>query len=228
MAAGAPPIQIQKKKSGIGCFGCGCIILIVIVLLLIGLLGAGGYLAYNGAKNLTDTSGVSVAQADGGDAVYASAQQKVNDFEQAFENRQPATLQLSDTEINTLIARDPAYAKLRGHVAVQLANDAANVQASYLLGDLEEKDKPLFADRYLNGNASLGLSFDPNQHMLLFDIRALHLKDRDLPSTYNTYVGAYLSQIVKQQTDDNQIARDFLARVQKVDIENGNLVIQIN
>jgi hypothetical protein len=223
MPVGAPPIQIQKKK-GMGCFGCGCAIAIVLVLLLIGLVAASCYYGYHALRNFTDTAGVPIVQADGGDATYSAAQKKVDDFENAFERRQPATLHLNASEINTLLARDPAFSKLQGHLAVTLQGQEATVQSSLPLGTFENV---IFPERYLNGNATFALSVDSDLHSLLFDIHQMQIHGQDIPPTSNASLNQLLNQIVNQKLQANQLARDFMASVHKADIENGELVIEI-
>jgi len=232
MPVGAPPIQIQKKK-GMGCFGCGCTIAIVLVLLLIVLGVVGGRFAYNAVQGYTSESPATVATTDGGDAVYATAHQKVNDFGDAFEHVQPATLHLSGDEINTLIARDPAYAKLRGHLHVTLQDNQAVIDSSDLIGDLAQAAfgaggaKWPFADRYLNARSTGTIGFDPTMHAISFNFTAVQANGQTVPPSACTGLNVDFNIFLNQALQQNQLARDFLARVHKADIENGELVIEI-
>ncbi len=219
----APPIVVVPKKRGWGCLGCGCALVIIIALLILGLCVFGGRKAYQVALGLTSNEPVTVVAADGGPAVYQTAQAKLNAFAQSFEREQPATLRLDSAEINTLIARDPAWAGARGHVAVQLQYQSATVQSSLLLGAVE---KQFMADRYLNTDAIFGLSFDPGTQRVLFDIQSVSINGQALPSSSAAGLNQTVNQLVNQQLQGNQLARDFLARAQKVGIENGQLVIE--
>ena len=195
----------------------------ILALLVLALGVFGGKKAYQVAQGLTSNQRVTITAADGGPAVYQSAQGKLDTFEQAFEREQPATLHLSADEINTLINRDPDWAKARGHLAVQLQGQAASVQSSFLLGSMESR---FMADRYVNFNATFGLSFDPATQHLLFDAQSLSMNGQLLPSSSNASLSLTINQLVNQQLQANQLARDFLARVKRADIENGELVIE--
>jgi len=217
------PIVVVPKKRGWGCFGCGCAILVLIVLLLLGLALLGGRKAYQVARGFTGSQPAPIVTADAGPAVYDGAERKLNDFEQAVAREQPATLHFSSDEINTLIARDPAFAQARGHLAVTLQGQTASLQTNIPLGQFE---KAFLTDRYLNADATFGLSFDPGTGRLLFDVQSLTLNGQPLPSGSNAGLDQTINQVVNQQMQANQLARDFLARVNKADIENGELVIE--
>ena len=224
MAIGAPPIQIQKKKRGFGCFGCGCAIAIVLLLLFVGFFVAGGYTLYHRAIDLTDPAAAPVPQSTSSDDVYTGASQKVTQFENAFESRQPASLHLSADEINALIARDPNFTNLRGHFFVSLQGSEATVQCDVQLGTYENV---VLADRYFHGNVAFGVSVDPDTHSLLFDIHGMQIKDQPVPPSSAQSLSQVVNQTVNQKLQQNQIARDFIARVTKLDIENNELVIEI-
>ena len=232
MPAGAPPIQIKKKKSGLGCFGCGCAILIAVVVLLIVLGIVGSRVIYSWGESYTSPTPVAVPTTDRGDAVYATARQKVDSFGDAFEHSQSATLHLSGDEINTLIARDPAYAQLRGHVHVTLQDDQATLDSSNLIGDLAKaafgpsSNVPL-GDRYLNARSTGTVGFNPATRAVSFNITDLQANGQAMQASVCTALATDFNLFLNQSLQKDQVARDFLARVQKADIENGELVIEI-
>jgi hypothetical protein len=233
MSVGAPPIQIKKKKRGLGCFGCGCAILVVIVVLVVVLVIVSTRVAYTMGKSYTSTTPATIATTDGGDDVYSEAQQKVNSFGNAFERMQPAALHLSSDEINTLIARDPAFAQLRGHLHVALHDDEAVVDSSNLVGDLARTafgssgDQVALADRYFNAESTGTFAFDPATHAVSLNLTALQANNQTVPASTCAALGIFFNFFLGQALQQNQIARDFLARVQKADIENNELVIEI-
>jgi hypothetical protein len=233
MPAGAPPIQIKQKKSGLGCFGCGCAILVAIVALFIVLAIVGSRVVYSWGQSYTSPTPVTVPITDRGDAVYSSARQKIDAFGDAFERMQPATLHLSSDEINTLIARDPAYADLRGHLHVTLQNDQAVVDSSNLIGDLGKtalgpkgSNVPL-ADRYLNAQSTGTIGFESTTHTVSFSLTTVQANGQTMSATTCAVLNIYFNLFLNQALQKDQVARDFLARVQKADIENGELVLEI-
>jgi hypothetical protein len=223
MPPGPAPVVVQKKR-GMGCWGCGCSILGVIVLLIAALVIGSCYVTYHAVYNATTAQAVPIPVKDGGDAVYASAHQKVDAFTDSFERQQPATLHLDSDEINTLISRDPTFASMRGRALVKLGGDTADVQFSLPLGEVESF---ALTDRHLNGTGTIAVSFDPTLRSFTFDLRALRLGDKDVPAQSAASLGPFVSQIVNQRLQQNQLAKDFVARVQKAGIENGELVIEI-
>jgi len=221
--APAPPIVIQKKR-GKGCWGCGCAALLVVAVLIVLLL----VLAYRGVSSasqaFTSNAPTDIPTGDAGDAVYHDAEGKVDAFTQAFGQEQPATLRLNSDDINTLLARDPNYAAMRGKLHVTLQGDTAQIDSSVLLGNLE---KFMMTDRYLNSVVTLGVGFDPDKHAILFNLRQLQFNGQPSPPSANELIDQDLNTIVNQRLQSNQLAKDFLARVQRIDIENGELVIEI-
>jgi hypothetical protein len=217
-----PPVQVQKKR-GLGCVGCGCSVFAAIVILLVALVAASSYYFYKAALSYTGTAAVPVPQFDGGDQVFNTAGQKIIAFEQALQGGQPASLHLNADEINTLIARDPSFAKLRGQLFVTLNNDEATVQTSLLLSNVESV---VLTDRYLNGTATFALYFDPADKSIHIDLHRAHLQDRDLPGTFTDGFNKSAGPMLNQKLQADPAARDFINSLQKMTVENGELVIE--
>jgi hypothetical protein len=220
--APVPPVVIQKKR-GKGCVGCGCAVLVVIAVLFV-LLAIFFYRKFNAvAQVYTSTAPADIATTDGGDAVYQAVQGKLNAFARAQQQNQPATLHLNADEINTLITRDPNYAAMHGKVHVSMTGDTAEIESSLQLGTIE---KAYMADRYFNSDATLGLGFTPATHAIVLDVRRLRLNGLALPPSANETLSQSLSTFLNQQLQMNAQAKDFLNHAQKIDVENGELVIE--
>jgi len=218
-----PPVVVVDKKRGWGCWGCGCAVLVVLALVVIGLTVFFARSIYSVAKTVTAEQGVAVETTDGGDAVYTGAEQKMNAFRDAVEHHQPASLHLTGDEINTIIARDPQYAKVRGHLHVNLKGDSADVQTSFQLGQFETV---MLADRYFNGTATLGLGFDPATHEMSIDLRQLQVGDKPVPQNSLVGLNQGITQNLNAQIQARPEARDFVNRASKIAIENGELVVE--
>lgn len=216
------PVVIQKKR-GKGCWGCGCAVLAAIVILLAA-LAFFFYKKFNAVAQIyTSATPAEIPTTDAGDAVYQAAQGKLNTFAQAWQQGRPATLRLNTDEINTLIARDPNYAALHGNIDVSLTGDTAEIESSLQLGAVEKAYMP---DRYFNSDATVGLEFNPATHAIALDLRRLRLNGQSLPPSANDSLNQSLNTFLNQQLQMNQQAKDFLAHAQKIDIENGDLVIE--
>jgi len=218
-----PPVQAQAPKKRIGCVGCGCAVLAAIVILLIILMGWGCYSLYTTTVSFTSTAGVPVPQFDGGDQVLTTVHQKLAAFQQASQASQPASLHLTADEINTLIARDPSYAKAKGHLFVTLKDNEATIQTSVPLSSMESV---ALTDRYLNGTLTFGLSFNSTDKSLNVDLRGLHLNDRDLSGSLNAGSSQSLNPLLNQKLQANPVIHEFLNHVQNLTIENSELVIE--
>jgi hypothetical protein len=217
------PIVVVQKKSGWGCVGTGCAMVLVIALLAAGALYFGGKQALQTLQSATTTVPAVIPTADAGPTVYHTAQDKLDTFEQAFQRGQPATLHLNTDEINTLIARDPDWDKARGHVAVQLKDSTARLQASL---DLSAMGAQVMAGRYLNVDSTLGISFDPATQRLAFDVQSIDMNGQTAPAGSAATMNSMMNLMVNQQLQNVPGAHDVLARVQKADIENSELVIE--
>jgi hypothetical protein len=219
-----PPIVVVQKKSGWGCAGTGCVIVLIIAVLAAGALYLGGKKALQTVQSATTTVPVVIPTADAGPEVYTAAENKMDTFEQAFQRGAPATLHLNTEEINTLIARDPDWEKARGRVAVQLKDNTARLQASI---DLSMMGTQIVAGRFLNVDSTLGISFDPATQRLAFDVQSINMNGQTAPANSAATMNALVNTLVNQQLQNLPAAHDVLARVQKADIENSELVIEM-
>jgi hypothetical protein len=218
MALPPPPVSVPKKR-GLGCLGCGCALLLFIAALIAAVIFGG----YHMANSLTDASPASIPQADGGTAVYTTAQHKITDFQQAITQDKPATLHLNSDEINTFIAHDPSMTAARGHLFVKLQDSEATIQCSLPLSMFE---KSFMADRYMNCDATLGLAFNPQDKSITVDLHSLGLKGQEIPTSANANLNQTINATIAEQIQASQPAHDFLARTQKITIEKGELVIE--
>jgi hypothetical protein len=214
-----PPAQIPKKR-GVSCFGCGCAILALIALLLVALVAGGIYYFYTSVRGFTDITSVEIAQFDGGEQVYQHTEQKLDAFRQ--NPGRSASLHLSADEINTLIARDPSFATVRGHLFVTLKGNEATIQTSLPLSAIESF---VMTDRYLNGDATFALGFDPQGKNVEVDMHVIHVKDRTIPPANEGFNQSF-NRLFNQKLQSNPAVRDFLSRTQKIAVENGEFVIE--
>src|SRR5476651_689804 len=120
-----------KKKSGLGCLGCGCVVLALLVVLAIVMAGSVAYGAYKLALDLSSPTPPAITAFDGGDDLYQKARQKLGDFDHDVQNHQAATIRLSADELNTLVARDPNLMKNHIKVFVTMTDAEGRMQAAF-------------------------------------------------------------------------------------------------
>ena len=178
MSVSTTPPPVQKKKSGLGCLGCGCLIVVLLVVLFLGLVGGGCYLAYTKVVGLTSTTASTVPSFNGSDDVYNAAQQKVSAFKHDVDNHQAATIQLSADEINTLFARDPNLTAQQAHLFVTLVDDRAPVQGSIPTDAIAYG---FVKGRYLNFDTTFGLGFNSDTKNVDLSLHQMRIGDQTMP-----------------------------------------------
>lgn len=215
---------IVEKKRGMGCFGCGCLILVVLVILFLALAGGITYWTYHRVSALTSPTPSTVQTFDGGDNVYHGATQKLSDFDQALQKHQPALLQLSAEEINTLIARDPNIKANNLHIFVTMTDDKAGVQLSLPTNALPVS---VFKGRYINGDISFGLNFDPASKTLGFIFHDARLGNQAVPKDLLPTLQDELGPALNQMMQNDPECKKILDQGKMIEIKGGLLTIEI-
>ena len=218
MVTTQPPVVVAKKR-GCGCFGCGCLVAILILLLIGAMIAGFWYMA----GSFISTAPINVPTFDGGDAVYQSAAQKINTFNQALQQNQPASLELSADEINTLIARNPSFAANHLRFFVTMFDDHADLQMSVSTDVLS---KGLIKDRYLNGDTDFSLHFDATDKELHLILHHLKVGAYDLPEDSLSSSRDRIDHALNQQLETSPAGKQFLDHAQTVEIRAGQLEIE--
>jgi hypothetical protein len=219
-----PPPPGVPQRRGLGCFGWGCAIVVVLVLLIGGLVAGIGYFGYSKISNLTSTAPTTVQSFDGGDATYQSALQKTNTFSQAVQQNQPATIELSADEINTLIARDPDFAKSQIHAFISMTGDRGDLQVSLPTNLIPYG---LIKDRFLNVEASFTPQFDSANKTLNFTLHSFSFAGGTVPPAQLPTIQNNINPLLNTQLQNSADARSILSRAQNIEIRDGKLVIQL-
>jgi hypothetical protein len=223
MSVSTTPPPVQKKKSGLGCLGCGCLVLVLLVVLFVGLVGGGFYLGYKKIVGLTSTAVADVPTFNGSDDVYNAAKQKVGAFKHDVDNHQAATIQLSADEINTLIARDPYLTAQQAHLFVTLTNDQAQVQGSIPTGMLSYG---FVKDRYLNFDTTFGLGFNSDAKAVDLMLHQLRLGDQTMPQKALPTMQVEIATILNAELQQYPETKNTLQQAKSIQIKDGELVIE--
>ena len=135
----APP------EKGIGLFGRGCLILVVFAIVLAIACLAGMYWGFqrhsailHGIYWLTKAQAIAqkpvpIPEFTASDAQFQSIHERCEDFEQKAHAGQPAEVELTPDDINTLIASNQ---DTRGKIFVSIDGNRLRCQASVPLGEL--------------------------------------------------------------------------------------------
>ena len=153
-----PPAQ----KKSLGCFAKGCLVLVLISVVLLALLLVGGYFTvHHVSTTYLATQPLALPIAEAPPEEIHALKQEWKDFKQTSrrneslpaEQRQPAHLELSATQINQLIA---AEEKARGRVSVAIKDGVLQVTFSIPLDALKKGriDLPGITGHYANGSVT--------------------------------------------------------------------------
>jgi hypothetical protein len=138
-------VEAPPRRQGLGCFARGCLIVFVFAIVLGIACFAGMFWGFqrhsaivHGIYWLAKTHSiadapVSVPEFSASDAQIQSVRERWEDFEQKTRAGQPAEIELSADDINTLIATNP---DARGKVFVVIDGNQLRLQTSVPFGEL--------------------------------------------------------------------------------------------
>lgn len=153
-APGYAPPPPAKRRGGCGCFGTGCLIVVLLLVLLGLVIGVGGYFLANKLRDdYTADHPEPVRIYPATDAQYAEVSARMKTFGEALRNKQRAALELTADDLNTLIAKDPDLAWLKGRAFCAIDKDLLNLAMSFPLEQIPGVGGYL-RGRWFNGRAS--------------------------------------------------------------------------
>ncbi len=152
-------VEAPPRRTGMGCFARGCLVLLVFAIVLGIACFAGMFWGFqrhsaivHGIYWLAKThsiadSPVSVPEFSASDNQIQSVRERWQDFEQKTRAGQPAEIELTADDINTLIATNP---DARGKVFVVIDGNQLRLQTSVPFGELIGR-----RGYYFNGNITV-------------------------------------------------------------------------
>jgi hypothetical protein len=223
MAISRPPPP-QKKDSGMGCLGCGCLILVAILLVLVGLAGGLAFFLYKDAVAVTSSAPAAFPPYNGSDDIYASAQKKISDFNQAVGTGNPATLTLSADEINSMLAHDRDLNRMHARYLVELNGDEARLQGS-VPTDSIALIAPFIQGRYVNADATFALTFNTDSKTVGLDLHKMQIGDTPVPQNALPTMQVELYPWINMLLQKYPAASNALKAATTVGVKNGQFVI---
>lgn len=222
-----PPPQKKSNKAGWGCLGCGCLIVILVFLLGVGVIGGGSYFLYTKAYSVTSDTAAAVPSFSGGEDVYAGVVRKLDAFNQDVAAKKPSTLTLSADEINALashnIGQNQDLKQFKPQLFISLNGSDARLQGCLTL---DAFPGGLFKGRYVNFDGTTGISFDPETKEIDLQLRKFQLGSVDVPSSSLASLNANLSQSLNQKLRQNPTIWSALQAAKRVEIKDGQFVIE--
>jgi hypothetical protein len=218
-----PPPAAPRKKSVLGCLGCGCGLLLLLFLLFAGLIVGSCYYGYEKLSGFTSATAADIPAYSGGDDVFNSAQQKVNEFNDDLQNHQASSLQLSADEINALLTHDPDLIKAQARIFVTLTNDQAQVQGSIPTNAFLEG---LLKDRYINFDTTFGLGFNTDAKNIDLALHHLQVGDQTMPDKMLPTLQAEIIAILNAEVQKDPVGKNLLQQAKTIQIKDGLLDIE--
>ncbi len=138
-------VEAPPRRSGLGCFARGCLVLLVFAIVLGIACFAGMFWGFqrhsaivHGIYWLAKTHSIAEApvpmpEFSASDTQIQNVRERWQDFEQKTRADQPAEIELTADDINTLIATNP---DVRGKVFVVIDGNQLRLQASVPFGEL--------------------------------------------------------------------------------------------
>ena len=147
-----------------GCFAKGCLTLIIALFILGGVVIGGVWYLYGRAINVFTSSQPAAIQIEQpSDAQFQAAKGKLEQLRGAVSRNEETTVEFSAADVNTLIARDPAFAGARGKARVNIADSFVTVELS---APLNTVPLPKLKQRWFNGTARFQFTYDLGQFIV--------------------------------------------------------------
>ncbi len=228
-----PPLPTQPpvRRRGLGCFAKGCLLTITVLMIFgVGIGTLGFFLIKSGQAYFTEQP-VPTRIFDATDDQYQAVLAKLQPFAQAMNEGRAATVELTTDDLNTLIARLPQFAPLRGHVYV-------NIVGGQLLADLSfpttRSDAP--NQYFVSAHATLDASFASGRFTFALRHAAPlqgEAKDGLLPSmlrnptflqNYSEMINRNANDFVHDESDKDLQIADILSKLRMVVLTGDKLV----
>jgi hypothetical protein len=218
-----PPLP---GKEGTGCFAKGCLILIVALFILGGALIGGAWYLYGRAIDVFTSSQPAAIQIEQpSDAQFQAAKGKLDQLRRAISRNEETTVEFSVTDVNTLIARDPAFAGARDRARVNMADSLVTVELSAPLSTIP---LPKLKQRWFNGTVSFQFSYDLGQFIL--NAKSAETKGTAVPeaffASFSSSFNRSFNQRFQEELQKNNEKATFWDRIKTIVVEGDKLIVK--
>lgn len=219
------------RSTGMGCLAKGCLTLLAVGVVLGVMVGAGSWYLVRGFAPFLDQRAATIRVSSATDEEYQAVMDKVGPFIQSANAGHAATLSLSTDEVDTLIARDPQLADLRGKLFLaRNGSGKITADASFPVNnELADSRQRL----YFNGRAVFDASFAHGDFTVV--LREVNPLDGSPTPALAAWVFAHpnLSRMLSDELNNRfhaSILRDpaqaaFVNRVRTVIVKDGQIVM---
>jgi hypothetical protein len=206
--------QARKRK---GCLFYGCLAATIMAILL-AILAYGSFrFLTNQVIKYTEDQPRDLPKIEVSDEEWQRIQQKLREFESAYEQGREHTLVLDEEEINAIIAMDENYKDLRGKVFILIPDNQVQAEISFPLAELQISR---LKNRYMNGSAILDVGLKDGE--LKVFIKSLEVKGEPLDKAIADQL---LQENVAKDLYDNPDAAKVIQKLQSVEVRDRKVFI---
>src|SRR4051812_11486053 len=223
----------QLPKKGMGCFAQGCLALAIAFVGFVVVGGVGGWWMYNKTvKAFTSDRPAALQVDEPTDAAVQHAEGMLNQLRSAISNRTETSIAFSANDLNALIARDPAFAGLRGKARV---NMSGNDMILDLSAPLDSAALRGLKGRWFNGRAQFGVNYNGGDFS--FNARSLEANGHRIQrgggsSMVTSFLQSFSSsfsqscnQALHKGQESNPNGRAFWQQIKSMSVQNDQLLV---
>jgi len=211
-----------------GCFAIACLSATIVFVLLLIVGGAGGWFLYSRAMN-TFTSGqpANVAIEEPTEAQLRAAKAAIFRLRQATTRNEKAIVDFSEMDVNTLIAHDPVFARIRGKARIKIDDSLVAVEMS---APLDGIPLPKMKGRWFNGIVRLRCSYIDYQFAFDGQSAVANGYDIDLSSPFFSSFSRSFNQnfndSFRRGLEQDRQGATFWKHIKSITVEKSRLVVE--
>jgi hypothetical protein len=214
----------DSQNQGMGCFAKGCLTFVVVGILVVAITAGGGYYYLKKFVNtLTSDKPVAIRVENPTDVQMQAAAAKAQALTDAYNNGREVTVELTGSDLNALIARNPKMADYRGTMYYSIANSEVSADVSL---PLDAVPFQMFKKRYFNGH--FVTFFELNNGEITFKPKLIEANGRSVPDVVMSRINSPdgQRQINDELKKPNQKEiRTYLDRFKSIRVVGDRLVI---
>jgi hypothetical protein len=225
---GQPPLsqpQYIPPRQGMGCFAKGCLtVLILGFLCLAAVVGSCWYIYHQLAtNNLISDAPADLLLEQPSDTQYRAAEDALARVKSAKEADREETVAFTAADLNALLAKDPDFEDLKGHVRVDIRNSAMTINVSAPLKMLQMSS---MRGRWFNGILRFRGGYESG--VFRVTVESARGGDYEVPGFIISSLNTSINESLNENTGDWQKdagGSEFWRHVKSLKIEGDKVVV---
>ena len=222
----APPPESNSGKKTATCCGIGCLtVLVVGVIAVIAAMAWTKKAVGDFADKYTSDDPVKIEMPVLSDQQVADVTSRFDKFlSDVSAGNATEPLQLSESDINALIAKHPKFAGMAGSAVASIENDQLTVNSSFDIDKLGIPFPGFIADRvsgkYFNGSITVEITTIGGQPAVF--IQNIAAGDAPIPQVF---IDSLKTENLLQNQNSDPNMKKALEKIQEIKIENNQVVV---